>query len=618
MMMTAPAVERGPTGPAELDVGRRPGHRSGLRAAAATAGALTSAAVVVITLVAIPRTDRFFAAHTATSPVAALADAAAGLSLVGLAVLASVLRWGQRDGRVTAAAIAAIAWVAPTWVAWVDAGPLARSVAMLVQPLLLAALMVLVLTVSPSIAPRRHRLISASVITLLGGIAVGRALVRDPFLDQYCWGNCQLNVLLVASRPGVARLLDTAWIVSTVAIGLALAGVAAWELTRRAPSARRLLGSVLLPAVAVGAAHTAYGTGLLLARPEQAGDPSFSLLYHARAWSVALFAVGSAMLVVRSWRAQQRMVRLVMELEDAPAAGTLGPALARATGDASLVVLYPSGDGDGYTDVAGEMAVLPPAGSRHAVTPIVHGGHEVALLLHEGAAVQTEQLRRALGRAGALALANERLHAELLGHLRQLRASRARVVEAGDQERRRLERNLHDGAQQQLLALTIQVQVARMRAETARADELSRVLRRAEEEARAAATELRELAHGIYPAVLPSSGLAAALRALAERAPLPVDVAAVPSGRLPDVVERVAYFSADEAVRAAHEDGSDGLVLRAVTLGERFVLELVGAGDREFAAVQDRVDAIGGDVVRSDGSLRVEVPCASSSPRTCS
>jgi hypothetical protein len=144
------------------------------------------------------------------------------------------------------------------------------------------------------------------------------------------------------------------------------------------------------------------------------------------------------------------------------------------------------------------------------------------------------------------------------------------------------------------------------------------VLRRAEEEARAAATELRELAHGIYPAVLPSSGLAAALQALAERAPLPVDVAAVPSGRLPDVVERVAYFSADEAVRAAHEDGSDGLVLRAATLGERFVLELVGAGDREFAAVQDRVDAIGGDVVRSDGSLRVEVPCASSSPRTCS
>jgi hypothetical protein len=298
MMMTAPAVERGPTGPAELNVGRRPGHRSGLRAAAATAGALTSAAVVVITLVAIPRTDRFFAAHTATSPVAAWADAAAGLSLVGVAVLASVLRPGRRDGRVTAAATA-IAWVAPTWVAWVDAGPLARSVAMLVQPLLLAALMYLLLPVSPSIAPRRHRLISASVITLLGGIAVGRALVRDPFLDPYCWGNCQLNVLLVASRPGVARLLDTAWAMSTVPIGAALAGVAAWELTRGTPSARRLLGPVLLPAIAV------------------------------RAWTVALFAVGSAMLVVRSWRAQQRMGRLVMELEDAPAAGTLGPALAR-------------------------------------------------------------------------------------------------------------------------------------------------------------------------------------------------------------------------------------------------------------------------------------------------
>jgi hypothetical protein len=129
---------------------------------------------------------------------------------------------------------------------------------------------------------------------------------------------------------------------------------------------------------------------------------------------------------------------------------------------------------------------------------------------------------------------------------------------------------------------------------------------------------LRELAHGIYPVVLSTSGLAGALQALAERAPIPVEVAAVPSSRLPEVVERVVYFSADEAVRAAHEDGSDGLVLSAVTLDDRFVLEMVGAGDREFAAVQDRVDAIGGDVVRSHRSLRVEVPCASSSPRTCS
>jgi signal transduction histidine kinase len=608
--MTAPAVEHGPTGSAELNVGRPPIHRLSPGAAAAAVWGIISAAVVVVTLVVVPRTDRFFAAHTAASPVAAWADAAAGLALVGLAVLAAVLRPGRRDGRAAAAATAAVAWVAPTWTAWVDAGPLARSMAMLVQPLLLAALVHLLLTALPSTAPRRQRVISASVITLLGGIAVGRALVRDPFLDPYCWGNCQVNVLLVASRPGVARFLDTAWVLSTVAIGVALAGAAAWELTRGTPSARRLLGPVLLPAVAVGAAHAGYGSVLLLARPERAGDPYFSLLYHARAWSVALFALGSAMLVARSWRAQRQMGRLVAELEDAPAPGTLGPALARATGDASLAILYPSADGDGYTDVAGGKAVLPPAGSQCAVTPIVHDGSEIAIVLHERAAVQTEQLRLALGRAGALALANERLHAELLNHLRQLRASRARVVEAADHERCRLERNLHDSMQQQLLALTIQLQVVRVRAQTLRADELSRVLRRAEEEARAAAAELRELAHGIYPAVLPSSGLAAALRALAERAPMPVEVTAVPSCRLPEVVERVAYFSADEAVRAAHEDGSDGLVLSAVTLGDRFILEMVGAGDSEFAAVQDRVDAIGGDVVRSDRSLRVEMPCA--------
>jgi signal transduction histidine kinase len=617
-MVTAPAAAHDPHGPAESGRRSRPEHRSSLGAAATAAWAVTSAAAVLVTLVAAPRTDRYFAAHTAASPEAAWADAAAALSLVGLAMFAWVLKPGRRDGRVAAAATAAVAWVAPTWVAWVDAGPLARSVAMLVQPLLLAALVYLALSVSPSIAPRRQRAISVSIITLLGGIAVGRALFRDPFLDPHCWGNCQVNVLLVAARPGVAHLLDTAWAVSTVVIGVALAGVATWELTRRRPAARRLLGPVFLPALAVGATYTLYGAVLVLVRPERAGDPLFSVLYHARAWSVALFAVGSATLVVRSWLAQQRIGRLVAELEDAPAPGTLGPALARATGDASLVVLYPSGEGDAFTDVAGEVVVLPPAETHRAVTPIVHDGSVVAIVIHERAAAQTEQLRQALGRAGALALANERLRAELLAYLRTLRASRARLVDAGDQERRRLERNLHDGAQQQLLALTVQLQVARLRAEATRRDELSHVLQLAEEEARAAAAELRELAHGIYPAVLSTSGLAAALQALAERAPIPVEVAAVTSSRLPEVVERVVYFSADEAVRAAHEEGSDGLVLRAATLNDRVVFDMIGGGDRELAAVQDRVDAIGGDVVRSHRSLRVEVPCASSSPRTCS
>ena len=194
-------------------------------------------------------------------------------------------------------------------------------------------------------------------------------------------------------------------------------------------------------------------------------------------------------------------------------------------------------------------APVPAAGpgSGRICTPVEHDGKPVAMLVHDPSVADERERVRAVGGAAALALENERLEAELRANVQELRASRARIVESADAARRRIERDLHDGAQQQLVALAIALRTARSRLERdpAAAGEL---LDEAAHDLDAAIRELRELARGIHPAVLTDRGLAAAVEALAQRIPLPVEIAATPSGRLPDPVEAAVYFVVAEAL----------------------------------------------------------------------
>src|SRR5207249_4829505 len=151
------------------------------------------------------------------------------------------------------------------------------------------------------------------------------------------------------------------------------------------------------------------------------------------------------------------------------------------------------------------------------------------------------------GAAARLALENERLQAELRAQLAELRASRARIVSAGDEERRRLERDLHDGAQQRLLSLGLALQLARAKLGPD-ANGAAELVAEADGELRAALDELRELARGIHPAVLSEQGLAAALKTLAERSPILVTIAEVPDQRLSTPAEAAAYFLVSEAL----------------------------------------------------------------------
>jgi signal transduction histidine kinase len=229
----------------------------------------------------------------------------------------------------------------------------------------------------------------------------------------------------------------------------------------------------------------------------------------------------------------------------------------------------------------------------------------------------------AAGAAARLALENERLQAELRVQLAELRASRARIVTAGDEERRRLERDLHDGAQQRLLSLGPALQLVRAELEPD-TNGATALLTVAESELAAALDELRQLAHGIHPAVLTEQGLGPALRTLAERSPLPVEIERVPDERLPAAIEAAAYFVVSEAlanaVKHSHATSMSAVVASG---GGSLVVEvdddgIGGAATRPgsgLAGLEDRVQALDGQLTLSSpaGSgtrLRAELPYA--------
>jgi signal transduction histidine kinase len=246
----------------------------------------------------------------------------------------------------------------------------------------------------------------------------------------------------------------------------------------------------------------------------------------------------------------------------------------------------------------------------------------VAALVHDEALRGEPELVDAVAAAARLALDNQRLQTELRAQLQEVRASRARIVAAGDAERRRLERDLHDGAQQQLLTLGLALQLARAELghDTAQADEL---LAEAERELQEALLELRELARGIHPATLTDGGLASALHTLAARAPVPVSMF-VDEHRLSTATETAAYFVVSEALAnvAKHAHASRVFVGVEVRNGQAVVtVEDDGAGGVDFnkgsglRGLCDRVEALGGSLeARSeDGKgTRIEavLPCA--------
>jgi signal transduction histidine kinase len=220
--------------------------------------------------------------------------------------------------------------------------------------------------------------------------------------------------------------------------------------------------------------------------------------------------------------------------------GDLRQALADALRDPSLELAFPRHEQ--WVDSHGDPVTLP---APDRCTPVEHDGEPIAMLLHDPSLADEPELVHAVGGAAALALENERLTADLRATVSELRASRARIVESADNARRQIERDLHDGAQQRLVALALTLRLARSRVTDEAAQ---RFLDEASQNLDEAIKELRELARGIHPAVLSDRGLGSALAALAGRMPLPIEIGDVPDDRLPERVEAAAYFVVAEAI----------------------------------------------------------------------
>jgi len=226
--------------------------------------------------------------------------------------------------------------------------------------------------------------------------------------------------------------------------------------------------------------------------------------------------------------------------------GSLRDALADALADPSLQLAYWLPESGEYVDADGRPFDLPSAAAGRICTPVESNGSRVAVIVHDESLETERELVQAAGAAASLRLENERLDAELRARVEELRASRTRIVESSDAARRRIERDLHDGAQQRLVSLALSLRTLRPRLE--RDPEALRELDDARDQLDQGLGELRELARGIHPSVLSDRGLEAALEGLAQRAPLPVELTACPRGRLPDQVESAAYFVVAEAL----------------------------------------------------------------------
>lgn len=213
--------------------------------------------------------------------------------------------------------------------------------------------------------------------------------------------------------------------------------------------------------------------------------------------------------------------------------------LAEGLGDESLTIAYWLPEREIFVDDEGhEVKIAAATASGRVWTPVEHDGKLIAAIIHRPDLANTDIVQTA-GTAAVLQLENERLRADLRARLDELRDSRARIVEVSDAERRRLERNLHDGAQQQLVALALQLRLARNKTTD---EESATLIDGALEQLDQALSELRELARGIHPAILSDRGLDAAVKSLAERQPLPTEIEFSVERKLEPSVEATAYF----------------------------------------------------------------------------
>lgn len=393
--------------------------------------------------------------------------------------------------------------------------------------------------------------------------------------------------------------------VVTVVVALAVLAATIWGYALAAGPDRRARVTAVAAAAVLAIPLAGGGVARLLG----VGADRALLLW---AYEAVLVLVAAGLVVDLLWGrwAQAAVTKLVVDLGGDSEAGTLRARLAHALGDRSLVVAYWLPEAGGYADERGNPAEVPEAGSPgRAVTVVEHDGEPIAALVHDPAVLADPGLADSVAQAARIALSNVRLQADAQRRVTELAASRRRILEARDTQRRRLQQQLQASAGRHLTGvrelLALAVREARLSGDRAAAGGLADTGKELVE----AEAELRELAAGIHPTLLTERGLGPALASLAERSPVPVQLAA-PSGRLPAVIETAVYFACSEALANVAKHARATCVDVQVRLDGGLVAVLIaddGTGGADpssgsgLKGIADRVEALG-------GRLRVQSP----------
>ena len=484
--------------------------------------------------------------------------------------------------------------------------------------LLIYALLIHLLLSFPSgrLDSRLDRVLVAIAYFNTTVVQLAAFVLNDP--QQGC-AQCPANPLLIDHADTAAGVISAA----QLDIAIAVLGAVVAILYRRWRDSSHSQRRSFAPVLAVGSLTFVLLMASLIV--EQAGlsssiDDGLTLALFGTLACLP-FAFLTGLLRFRFSQAEA-VSSLVARLGGGVGRGSLRDALAEALGDPEVELAYWVPNRDAYVDSAGRPMQLDPAPKGKIATVIEHEGRRVGAIVHDADLAEERDLVRAVGATAALTLENERLDAELRAHVDELRASRARIVTAGYAERQRLERDLHDGAQQRLMALGINLRLARDLV-TSDTQETAALLDASLEELNQATRELRELARGIHPAVLTDRGLDAALNGLAGRSPVPVELVQTPDERLPSSVESAVYFVVAEALTNVARYAQAQTVRVTVVRSNGHVDVQVsddGVGGADPAhgsglrGLSDRVAALDGrlELTSADGdgtTVKATIPC---------
>ncbi len=425
------------------------------------------------------------------------------------------------------------------------------------------------------------------------------------------------NLLELAPSAAVGEQVLRVQLVLVSAFCLTGVGVLAVRRLRAGRPRRRSL-ALLIDAFALALVMIAF-----LFLSAAFGGPAVAQIRWATFAALGLAPLAFLLGLLHSRLARSAAGELLVELRDDPEPADLRDALARALRDPSLTLAYWLPEFEAWVDRDGHQVRLPTAESGRATTPIDRDGGHVAVLVHDPSLEDEPELLAAVSAGAAIALEHGRLHAELRARLGELRGSRARVIEAGQKERQRLERNLHDGAQQRLIALSLDLGLLEERLTDDDADAAAR-LHAARDEIALSLGELRDVARGLHPAVVSGHGLAVALESLAAHAPVPVRLTVALDGRLHERLEVAAYYVVSESLTNVGKHArATSVTVDVGRVNGHVVVEVVddgvGGADTErgsgLRGLADRVESLGGRVrvwtPRGGGTrVRAELPCA--------